>query len=98
MARAITGADMKKSRKHAFTLVELLVVIGIIAVLISLLLPALNKAKAAANSAVCLSNLKSIGQAMSMYVSQNKGYIPGSGNTSGRFLWDGSGGSPLLVS
>lgn len=88
---------MRRSKSHAFTLVELLVVIGIIAVLISMLLPALNKARAAANTTKCLANLRSIGQAMSMYVAQNKGFIPGSGNTSGRFLWTVSGSGTCVL-
>src|SRR4051794_28497788 len=73
--------------RRAFTLVELLVVIGIIAVLISLLLPAITKARNAANNVACLANLRSIGQAMTIYATENGGCIPGSGNTSARFIW-----------
>ncbi len=59
-----------------FTLVELLVVIGIIALLIGILLPALNKARAAANEAVCMSNLHQWGIGLQMYADQNKGSLP----------------------
>jgi len=62
--------------RRAFTLVELLVVIGIIAVLISVLLPALAGARMKAQTAVCLSNLRQMGQAYFMYVGENKGFLP----------------------
>lgn len=63
-------------RKHAFTLVELLVVIGIIAVLISILLPSLSRAREAANMIQCASNLRQIGQAYSLYANEHNGYYP----------------------
>jgi prepilin-type N-terminal cleavage/methylation domain-containing protein/prepilin-type processing-associated H-X9-DG protein len=65
---------MRKSR--AFTLVELLVVIGIIAVLVAILMPSLNRARKQAEQTRCMSNMRQIGLALQTYVIDNKGWLP----------------------
>lgn len=89
--RASSGAGVTecKSRPTGFTLVELLVVIGIIALLISILLPALNKARSAANNVACQSNLRQMALMYQMYLMDNRNWLIPSG---------GGWGAPMVMS
>jgi prepilin-type N-terminal cleavage/methylation domain-containing protein len=81
------------SRRQGFTLIELLVVIAIIALLASLLLPALAQAKETARSAKCRSNMRQITVGMLMYVDDNNDYFPWAGgvdrNLPSDWVWGG---------
>lgn len=74
VSRRKSGASRKG--RHAFTLVELLVVVAIIALLVSMLLPTLGKAKEQARMAICASNLKGLGVAFSTYTAANSRWWP----------------------
>lgn len=68
---------MSRTHRHcAFTLIELLVVIAILCLLVSILLPSLNRAKQMARSVVCATNLRNIYPALQMYANDNNGWLP----------------------
>jgi prepilin-type N-terminal cleavage/methylation domain-containing protein/prepilin-type processing-associated H-X9-DG protein len=88
-----TASKSYRRAAAGFTLVELLVVIGIIALLISILLPALNRARQQANMVDCQSRMRQVGQMIHMYASENKGKLPVTSWENGTVtdFWDQTG-------
>ncbi|MHB0947047.1 MAG: type II secretion system protein [Sedimentisphaerales bacterium] len=85
-----------KRMRRAFTLVELLVVISIIALMLAILMPSLNKAREQAKKIVCLSNFKTLGLGLNMYASSNNGRWPSKFNVASSDPLSVMNGAPIL--
>src|SRR5258708_3910591 len=70
-------AAARQSLRKAFTIIEMAVVLGVLAILLALLLPTVQRARELANRAVCASNLRQIGVACRMYANDHEGLFPG---------------------
>lgn len=81
----VGAGERKKRLEHQFSLIELLVTIAVIAVLTSLLLPALNQAREKGKELLCVGNLRQLGTAFSLYVDDHDEYYPP--NQSGEYSW-----------
>jgi len=79
------GANVMR-RQKGFTLIELLVVIAIIALLLAILMPALQRVKKQAKAVLCLSNLKQWGTIFAMYTDDNNGFFPRRTDSGGRWI------------
>ena len=94
MTRHRKGAAARRNRV-AFTLVELLVVVGVIVVLVAMLLPSLNRARAQAMAVQCQSNMRQLGLAFFNYATDNRDHIPPVG-TSYNYWLDGTRGATFF--
>lgn len=86
----IESKNVWRSLRRGFTLVELLVVIGVIAILISIFLPSLGKARNQARIVACASNLRQLGVASLNYAAANKQFFPATTQFAGNWIWDQS--------
>jgi prepilin-type N-terminal cleavage/methylation domain-containing protein/prepilin-type processing-associated H-X9-DG protein len=88
MRRSTSGRAANPCFSGGFTLVELLVVVGIIAILITVLLPALNSAREAARRTQCAANLHNVAAALNIYANENRRKLPQHAGPGNNWLWD----------